>query len=75
MWRSIVVAALVYAYGHPKFDGHRPAAFDRAMQAFYFEVNKAAVAGHQMLVRFDERASASVKAAVENTATELTPSN
>jgi hypothetical protein len=75
MWRIIVAAAVVYAYGHPKFDGRRPAALDRALQAFYVEVNKAAVTGRQMLARFDDQATRRVKTAVENAATELTPGN
>ena len=76
MWRSIAVAALLYAYGHPKFDGQRPAGLDRALQAFYVEVNKAAVTGRQMLERFDDQASMnSVKGYVENVTTELKSGN
>jgi hypothetical protein len=54
MWRSLAIAALVYSYGHPKFDGYRPAGMDRALQAFHVEVNKVAASGRQALGRFDD---------------------
>jgi hypothetical protein len=75
MWRIIVAAALVYVCGHPKFDGQRPAALDRALQGFYVTVNKAAVTGRQALTRFSDQATTRVKTAAETAATELTPSN
>jgi hypothetical protein len=31
MWRSIAMAAVVYACGHPHFDGYRPAGLDRPL--------------------------------------------
>jgi hypothetical protein len=66
MWRSIVVAALLYAYGHPKFDGYRPAGLDRPLQAFYVEVNKAALVGRRALGRVDgDRAMGYVKTYVD----------
>jgi len=75
MWRIMVAAALVYASGHPKFDGQRPAGLDRALQGFYVTVNKAAVSGRQMLTRFSDQATIRVKTAAENAATELNPGN
>jgi hypothetical protein len=76
MWRSIAIAALVYAYGHPKFDGYRPAGMDRALQAFYVEVNKAAASGRQVLGRFDDEAAVRfVKNHVDNVEAELKPAN
>jgi len=75
MWRIMVAAALVYAAGHPKFDGQRPAALDRALQGFYVTVNKAADSGRQMLTRFSDQATIRVKTAAENAATELSPGN
>ncbi|HML15048.1 MAG TPA: hypothetical protein VK456_17210 [Xanthobacteraceae bacterium] len=76
MWRSIAIAALVYAYGHPKFDGYRPAGVDRALQAFYVEVNKVAASGRQTLGRFDEETTVRyAKDYVDNVKTELTPNN
>ena len=76
MWRSLAIAALVYSYGHPKFDGYRPASMDRALQAFYVEVNKVAAIGRQTLGRFDEEAALRfVKNSVDNVEAELKPAN
>jgi hypothetical protein len=74
MWRSIAMAALVYAYGHPKFDGYRPAGLDRPLQAFYAEVNKAALTGRQALARVDgDRAVDYLKTYVDKVEAELKP--
>jgi hypothetical protein len=76
MWRSIVMAALVYAYGHPKFDGYRPAGMDRALQGFYVDVNKAAASSRQTLGRFDDDAAVRfVKDYVGNVEAELKPAD
>ncbi|HEV2957147.1 MAG TPA: hypothetical protein VGX95_13600 [Xanthobacteraceae bacterium] len=76
MWRSIAIAALVYGYGHPKFDGYRPAGMDRALQAFYVEVNKAAATGRQALARFDDEAAVRyVKNYAGKVEDELKPAN
>lgn len=40
MLRSVIVAAIVYGYGHPHFDGYRPTLFDRPLQSFYGEVSQ-----------------------------------
>jgi len=72
MWRSIAIAALIYAYGHPKFDGYRPAGLDRALQGFYVEVNKAAATGRRTLGRFDDESAVRyVKGAVESVGAEF----
>jgi hypothetical protein len=72
MWRSVVMAVLVYAYGHPSFDGYRPAALDKPLQAFYVDVNKAAVAGRYALGRIDDdRAVHYLKTYVDNVEAEL----
>jgi hypothetical protein len=72
MWRSIAMAALAYAYGHPNFDGYRPVGLDRPLQAFYAEVNKAALVGRQALERVDgDRAVGYVKTYVDTVETEL----
>lgn len=57
MWRSFLAAAVVYASGHPAFDGHRPSALDRPLQAFYREVNQAARDGHRVLSTLDDTRS------------------
>jgi len=55
MWRSILAATLLSSYGHPVFDGYRPEMFDRALQAFYADVQKVALDGKQTLRSVDER--------------------
>jgi hypothetical protein len=42
MFRTLFAVVLVYAYGHPGFDGHRPTPFDKPVQGFYDGVNGAA---------------------------------
>jgi hypothetical protein len=75
MWRSIVIAALVYGYGHPKYDGYRPAGLDAAMQGFYLEVNKVAEGSRQVFGRFDNETTLRyVKNSVDNVGAELKPS-
>ncbi len=54
MVRTLLAASLVYAYGHPLFDGIRPPKLDRPLQAFHTEVNKAAWTGGHVLVSFDD---------------------
>jgi len=76
MWRCIAMAALVYAFGHPKFDGYRPAGLDRPMQAFYVEVNKAALIGRRALGPVDsDRAVGYVKAYVDNVEAQVRSGN
>jgi hypothetical protein len=41
MWRGLFFASMVYAAGHPRFDGYRPAVADRALQNVYRQVNRA----------------------------------
>ena len=72
MWRSVIVASLVYAYGHPHFDGYRPAALDRPLQAFYTEVNDAARDGNKVLATFDDaRALRYLKGYIDKVDTQL----
>lgn len=39
MLRTVLAAAVVYAFGTPAFDGHRPASLDKPLQIFYTEIN------------------------------------
>ena len=57
MWRSLLAGIVVYAYGHPHFDGYRPAALDRPLQAFHVEVNQAARDGRRVLGTLDDARS------------------
>jgi hypothetical protein len=54
MWKAVLTATIVYAYGHPHFDGYRPAALDRPLQAFYVEVNQSAHDGRRVLATLDD---------------------
>jgi hypothetical protein len=76
MLRSVAIAALLCGYGHPSFDGYRPAGLDRALQAFYLEVNKATASGRLALARFDSGAAVrSVRNYVDSVEAELKPGN
>jgi hypothetical protein len=53
MWRSLIIAAIVYGCGHPSLDGYRPALLDKPLQGFYQQVNKAALEGRKLLASLD----------------------
>jgi hypothetical protein len=66
MWRSVLAAVVlflcVYIYGHPVFDGYRPARFDRPLQSLYADVNLVARMGIDTIHHVDgERAKQQVK--------------
>jgi hypothetical protein len=76
MLRSVAIAALLCGYGHPSFDGYRPAGLDRALQAFYLEVNKATASSRLALARFDSGAAVrSIRNYVDSVEAELKPGN
>jgi hypothetical protein len=56
MWRgvlaTIAVCVAVYLYGHPVFDGYRPAALDRPLHGFHADVNQVARIGTQDVNQF-----------------------
>lgn len=52
MWRGLAAVAIVYAYGHPVFNGYRPAVLDRPFHGFYAHVNDVAYQGRNALVSF-----------------------
>lgn len=54
MFRTLLIAATVYTFGLPTFDGHRPASFDKPLQGFYQEINVVAADGTHALGLFDE---------------------
>jgi len=57
MFRTLIAAATVYAYGHPAFDGYRPAVLDKPLQGFSSEVNDATHDGKRAFgTRDDARA-------------------
>jgi hypothetical protein len=42
MARILLIAVLIYGFGDPGFDGHRPAALDRPLRSFHRAVDTAA---------------------------------
>jgi hypothetical protein len=55
MWRTVLTAILAYGFGHPYFDGSRPATFDRPLQAFHIQVDNAARVGWQKFLVIEDR--------------------
>jgi hypothetical protein len=58
------VVAIAYGCGHPGLDGFRPVALDAPLQAFYQQVNKAALDGQRLLVSANESRASYFKAYV-----------
>lgn len=56
MGRVWLMAALLYGYGHPGFDGHRPAALDLPLQSFHRAVDTAAGDLRRTVVALDDKA-------------------
>ena len=53
MGRIFLLATLLYGYGDPRFDGHRPASLDRPLRDFHFAVNSGARDVQRTLVAVD----------------------
>jgi hypothetical protein len=53
MGRILLLTALLYGYGDPGFDGHRPASFDRPLRNLYRAVNTVASDAQRILVTID----------------------
>ena len=56
MGRIWLLAALLYGYGHPDFDGHRPAAIDLPLQNFHQGVDASARDGSRALLALADKA-------------------
>jgi len=56
MGRVWLLAMLVYGYGDPGFDGHRPASLDRPLKGFHRAVDTAATDVRRYLVAVDDKA-------------------
>jgi hypothetical protein len=54
MGRVAILAALLYGWGTPAFDGHRPDALDRPLRNFHRTVNATATDGRRTLAALDE---------------------
>jgi hypothetical protein len=57
MGRILLLAALVYGYGDPGFDGHRPESFDRPLRNFHRAVGTIASDAQRILVTIDSKAN------------------
>ena len=57
MGRILLLTALVYGYGDPGFDGHRPASFDRPLRNFHRAVGAVAGDAQRILVKIDSDAN------------------
>jgi hypothetical protein len=57
MGRILLLTALLYGYGDPGFDGHRPASFDRPLRNLNRAVNTIASDAQRGLVTIDKRAN------------------
>ena len=55
MGRIFLTAALLYGYGGPGFDGHRPAALDRPLRNLHRTVDTAASEAQRVLVAGDSK--------------------
>ena len=51
MGRIFLFATLLYGYGDPGFNGHRPASLDRPLRDFHFAVNSGAATCSAFLLR------------------------
>jgi hypothetical protein len=57
MGRIFMLTALLYGYGDPGFDGHRPASFDRPLRNFHRAVGVVAADAQRILVKIDSDAN------------------
>jgi hypothetical protein len=55
MGRIWLLAALLYGYGHPGFDGHRPAALDRPLQNLHRAVDRTASNARLALLALEDK--------------------
>jgi hypothetical protein len=56
MGRLLLLAVLLYGYGDPGFEGHRPGPADRALRNFHAAVDTTAREAQRILVALDDRA-------------------
>ena len=55
MGRIFLIAALLYGYGDPGFDGHRPAELDRPLRNLHRTIDTAASQAQRVLVAVDNK--------------------
>jgi hypothetical protein len=72
MWRTALVAAAVYGSGHPGFEGDRPTALERPLQAFHTEINQIARDGQRVIASLDNtRAALALRSYIQQADTRL----
>ena len=54
MGRIWLLAVLLYGYGDPGFDGHRPASLDRPLREFHRTIDATAANARRALVAVDD---------------------
>jgi hypothetical protein len=58
MGRIFLIAAVFYGFGHPGFDGHRPADLDRPLRHLHQTVDAAAIQLQRALIALDNNVRA-----------------
>ena len=53
MFRVLIAIGTAYGLGHPALDGYRPAALDKPLHGFYFDVNTAVSQCEHAVKSFD----------------------
>jgi hypothetical protein len=53
MFRVLVALGAAYGLGHPALDAYRPAALDRPLHGFYYDVNAAVIQCERAVKSFD----------------------
>lgn len=53
MLRCLVLAAAIYAFGHPALEAYRPAPFERSLREFHRDINRIAEATWDAAATFD----------------------
>lgn len=61
MGRILALALLLYGYGDPGFDGHRPEALDRPLRDFHRAVDTSARQAQRLLLAVDRGANGAPK--------------
>jgi hypothetical protein len=54
MGRVLFLVVLIYCYGDPGFDGHRPASLDRPLRDFHRAIDSAGRDAQRALVAIDD---------------------
>lgn len=52
--RTLLIAAMIYCFGHESFAGHRPAKLDRPLQELRHDLTRIASDGRRALVLIED---------------------